>query len=302
MSVWWWARSPQESACRGGAGGGGESDPRRRAARTRPGSAATGDAGRSSVQCRSVRSGQLRRLTGHDLRSADASGSAAAATTQPQLLPGAADRMVSNAGACSAVSAAGLGQGAYGTEDLVAAEGFGGSGRSEASGRSPSARRAGNIVFGQSSRRAGRSSRAREGTRGNSAQRLCDGVVEGGRPALSGGVVVKACQEGAFPRPAVDPHLGHDGRRQLVEDPGELFGRRNVPTGIRPGRPGSLGAEELDIRLDSHLTGLFRSHPTSLFRGKSQGIAIKRAGRRPAGNRLRVTASRWCPCRPPGSP
>ena len=178
----------------------GESDPRRRAARTRPGSAATGDAGRSSVQCRSVCSGQLRRLTGHDLRSADASGSAAVAATERRLLPGAADRMVSNAGACSAVSTAGLGQGAYGTEDLVAAEGFGGSGRSEASGRSPSARRAGNIVFGQSSRRAGRSSRAREGTRGNSAQRLCDGVVEGGRPALSGGVVVKVCQEGAFPR------------------------------------------------------------------------------------------------------
>ncbi|MER6207764.1 hypothetical protein [Streptomyces sp. NPDC001642] len=87
-----------------------ELDPRQWAALTRSGSAATGDAGRSSVPCRSVCSGQLRRLMGHDLRSADASGSAAAAATERQLLPGAADRMVSNAGACSAMSTAGLGQ------------------------------------------------------------------------------------------------------------------------------------------------------------------------------------------------
>ncbi|WP_369189505.1 hypothetical protein [Streptomyces sp. R08] len=85
-----------------------ELDPRRWAARARSGSAATSDAGRSSVPCRSVCSGQLRRLMGHDLRSADASGSAAAtAATERQLLPDAADRMVSNADACSAMSTAG---------------------------------------------------------------------------------------------------------------------------------------------------------------------------------------------------
>jgi hypothetical protein len=144
-------------------------------------------------------------------------------------------------------------------------------------------RRAESIVFGQSSRRSGppassgarrasRSSRVHEGTEGNSAQRLCDGVVEGDRPALSGGFVAKACQEGTFPRPAV----------ALVD----------------VSRLDSIGAEERNIRLDIHLTSLVCPLPRGKRRGSQSGArdVVRRW------NRLRVTASRWCPCRPPASP